>query len=107
TWRGGRLIRPTETSLLGTVWLHLASASVTAKMVNELSIRSRILVAAPRIVLHQLLVRWELEVAVTPSSVGVQSKEWRLMLGYIVRMLMICCAKIQSAALERDGRRPI
>ncbi|KAK4121269.1 hypothetical protein N657DRAFT_665561 [Parathielavia appendiculata] len=49
TDRGGRLLRPTETNM---VWLDLASAGVTAEMLNAVGTRSGILISAPRIVLH-------------------------------------------------------
>ena len=87
TDRGGRLVRPTETNM---VWLDLVSAGVTAEVVNEMGVRSGILVAAPRIVLHHqicakalasleqvfedILVRRQQEAVVTPSDFGVQSK---------------------------------
>ncbi|KAK4149848.1 alanine racemase [Chaetomidium leptoderma] len=87
TDRGGKLVRPTETNI---VWLDLAGIGVTSRTLNDMGMRSGILIAAPRIVLHHqictkalvsleqvfddLLVRRQFGPAVGPGDLGVQSK---------------------------------
>jgi threonine aldolase len=87
TDRGGKLSRPTETNM---VYLDLESAGVTAETLNDMGMRSGILIAAPRIVFHpqicadalvsleqvfdDVLVRRQLDGVAGPEELDVQSK---------------------------------